>query len=88
MFFPDKYFPIDSVTIPFLEEHNIYFPTDRKATTWKEYEKCLREIRGYFGDKKFYELSYDAYIYNQDESDEVNEDVIEQETISNIRAKN
>jgi len=58
---PNKYFPINGPTRPYLEEN---FGIDPEFDTFSEYESILEKIRLKI-DKPFYEISYDAWKYKQ-----------------------
>jgi predicted RNA-binding protein with PUA-like domain len=58
---PDQYFPVDSQTRPFLQEAGI--PTDFDDFTG--YTRICDAARAAFPGKRFCELSYDAWLANQ-----------------------
>lgn len=62
---PDKYFPIDGPTKPYLKE---VLNIDPKFKTYSEYLEILNQIRGK-SPKSFFELSHDAYLWNNQKSD-------------------
>ena len=58
---PENYLPIDQHTISYLEEK---FNINTDFSTFEEYKSILEEIRSTI-DKPFYEISIDAYNWNQ-----------------------
>ena len=61
--FPDRYFPIDLQTRPWLKENDIPVP----EPDWEAYSRCLDTIRQRF-EAPFSELSYQAWSANQQTS--------------------
>ncbi|MDM8555648.1 AAA family ATPase [Desulfococcaceae bacterium HSG7] len=57
---PEKYFPINGPTIPYLQKR---LGIDPKFNTYTEYIELLKTIRGKIK-KPFYELSYDAWKWH------------------------
>jgi len=60
--FPKRYLPVDGQTRPWLKRHGLAIPTD-----WRTYQQCLKDV-GKKSSKPFYEISYDAYVENMNET--------------------
>lgn len=58
--FPDRFFPVDRQTRPWLKENGIAFPDK----TWESYKACLAAIKEHTN-KSFAEISYEAWHANQ-----------------------
>lgn len=61
---PEKYFPVDGQTRPWLKRNNIAVPKDFSA-----YQQCLDSVKEEHT-SSFYEISYMAWAVNQGGSDE------------------
>lgn len=59
---PDTYLPINKPTIPYLKEK---LGIDPKFQTWQEYVSILKKVRAKT-DKPFYEVSYEAWLWNEE----------------------
>lgn len=57
---PEKYFPLNGPTKPYIEE---VFGINSKFTSFSEYKAILEALRKKT-DKPFYELSYEAWVWN------------------------
>jgi len=57
---PEKYFPIDGPTIEYLNNN---FNIDTNFETFSEYKSILQKIKSKIS-KKFYEISYEAWKWN------------------------
>jgi len=60
--FPERFFPIDKQTKPFLAKHKIAEP----KKNWTSYRSCMESVQRKFS-KSFAELSYQAWAENQNE---------------------
>jgi len=62
--FPRYYFPIDSVTRPWLDRNQITIPMqDRDTENYlQEYERCIEDIKEKFPNREFSEISHEAFI--------------------------
>lgn len=58
---PEKYFPINGPTKPYLKE---VFGIEPKFKTFEDYKKILRDLRSQT-EKPFYQLSYEAWLWNE-----------------------
>ncbi len=58
---PERYLPIDKQTKPYLEKAGI----QPEFEDFAGYERILAEVRGKFPEKKFWELSYEAWSDRQ-----------------------
>ncbi|SMF44125.1 AAA family ATPase [Desulfovibrio gilichinskyi] len=67
--FPEKYFPVDKQTRPWLEDNRYSVPND-----FISYQALLRDLKQN-DDRPFYELSYIAWEEMQDETDEEDEGI-------------
>ncbi|QGM80350.1 AAA family ATPase [Otariodibacter oris] len=62
---PSKYLPIDSQTRPFLISLRLNVPKNNKNEKLANYQRCLDEVRIKTNNKPFWEISYEAWIENQ-----------------------
>ncbi|MFH6770265.1 AAA family ATPase [Gaetbulibacter aquiaggeris] len=66
---PEKYFPINGPTKPYLKK---VFEINPKFKTFSEYENILSQLRSKT-DKPFYQLSHEAWIWNDSQKDKSND---------------
>lgn len=60
---PNKFLPIDKQTEPWLTKHGIDIPKHN----FESYLMCLEQVRNKKEGKPFYEISYEAWLANQDD---------------------
>ncbi len=63
---PEQYLPINGPTIPYLSEVLSINPS---FATWEEYLDILKQLRAKT-DKAFYEISYEAWLWNEERKKE------------------
>jgi hypothetical protein len=81
---PDKYFPVNSQSRPYLDE---VFGIDPNFKNWSDYQKILNKLNN-ATETPFYQLSYDAWIWNSKKTEDTPAKPEEDIDIENIGKKN
>ncbi|MGO1247840.1 MAG: AAA family ATPase [Oceanisphaera sp.] len=64
--YPDKYLPIDAQTKIWLKNKGVAIP----RANWEEYKECLKAVKAVTS-KPFWEVSHQAWLENQEQSNSV-----------------